>query len=137
MTKTDNRPLAIRSADHKNIRIGTYGGDIAAVVPAGPGNFDFLVWVAGQNGSWGRLDHSANGEAVEGGYQLTKIATSPWLRGGWWRGSGDNDATDNKHGTFFQVLTTPRVYARDLFFYNLMNNTDEFFQMIDKPARNW
>jgi hypothetical protein len=134
LTKTDNRPLPIRMTDHKNIRIGTYGGDIAAAFPAGPGNFDFLFWVAGQNGSWGTLDHSANGEAAEGGYQLTKVATSPWLRAGWWRGSGDNDATDTKHNTFFQVLTTPRIYARDPF-YNLMNNTDEFIQIIDKPAK--
>lgn len=134
VVKTDNRSLPIRTADHDNIRIGTYGGDIAASVPAGPGNFDFLFWVAGQNGSWGKLDHRADGEAVEGGYQLTKVATSPWLRAGWWRGSGDTDATDTKHGTFFQVLTTPRAYARDPF-YNLMNNTDEFIQIIDKPAK--
>ena len=134
IAKTDNRALAVRSADRKNIRIGTYGGDIAAVVPAGPGSFDFLPWVAGQNGNWGALNHNANAEAVEGGYQLTKVATSPWLRAGWFRGSGDNDSTDTKHSTFFQVLPTPRVYARDPF-YNLMNNTDEFIQIMDKPAK--
>ena len=134
IAKTDNRALAVRSADRKNIRIGTYGGDIAAVVPAGPGSFDFLLWVAGQNGNWGALNHNANAEAVEGGYQLTKVATSPWLRAGWFRGSGDNDSTDTKHSTFFQVLPTPRVYARDPF-YNLMNNTDEFIQIMDKPAK--
>ncbi|MGB9417626.1 MAG: hypothetical protein WCB58_15020, partial [Acidobacteriaceae bacterium] len=38
------------------------------------------------------------------------------------------------HNTFFQMLTTPRVYARDPFF-NLMNNTDEFIQVIDKPTK--
>ncbi len=134
ITKTDNRALPIRSADHDNIRIGTYGGDVAAVAPAGPGSVDFLFWVAGQNGSWGKLDHSANGEAVEGGYQFTKVATAPWLRAGWWRGSGDNNPNDTKHNTFFQMLTTPRVYARDPFF-NLMNNTDEFIQVIDKPTK--
>ena len=48
LTKTDNRALAVRSADHKNIRIGTYGGDLLASVPAGPGQFDFLFWGAGQ-----------------------------------------------------------------------------------------
>ncbi len=37
VTKTDNRALAVRSADHENIRIGTYGGDLLAAVPVGPG----------------------------------------------------------------------------------------------------
>ena len=75
---------------------------------------------AGEN-----LGHSANAAAVEGGYQLTKAPTAPWLRGGWFRSSGDNNATDATHNTFFQILPTPRVYAR-LPFYNLMNSTDEF-----------
>ena len=59
LTKTDNRALAVRSADHQNIRIGTYGGDLLAAVPSGPGQFDFLFWGALQNGSWGELGHSA------------------------------------------------------------------------------
>jgi hypothetical protein len=134
VTKTDNRALAVRSVDHQNIRIGTYGGDLLAAVPSGPGQFDFLFWGALQNGSWGDLGHSANAAAVEGGYQLTKAPTDPWLRGGWFRSSGDNIATDGTHNTFFQILPTPRVYAR-LPFYNLMNSTDEFVQLMDKPAK--
>jgi hypothetical protein len=134
VTKTDNRALAVRSADHQNIRIGTYGGDLLAAVPSGPGQFDFLFWGALQDGSWGDLEHSANAAAVEGGYQLTKAPTAPWLRGGWFRSSGDNNATDRTHNTFFQMLPTPRVYAR-LPFYNLMNSTDEFVQLMDKPAK--
>lgn len=134
VTKTDNRALAVRSADHQNIRIGTYGGDLLAAVPSGPGQFDFIFWGAIQNGSWGDLGHSANAAAVEGGYQLTKAPTAPWLRGGWFRSSGDNNATDATHNTFFQILPTPRVYAR-LPFYNLMNNTDEFVELMDKPAK--
>jgi hypothetical protein len=134
VTKTDNRALAVRSADHENIRIGTYGADMLAAVPAGPGQFDFLFWGALQNGSWGELGHSAYAAAVEGGYQLTKAPRAPWLRGGWFRSSGDNNATDGTHNTFFQMLPTPRVYAR-LPFYNLMNNTDEFVQLMDKPTK--
>ena len=134
ITKTDNRALAIRSGDHKNIRIGTYGGDLLASVPAGPGQFDFLVWGAGQNGSWGAQSHKAGAAAAEGGYQLSKVPTAPWLRGGWFRSTGDNNATDATHNTFFQVLPTPRVYAR-LPFYNLMNSTDDFVQIIDKPVK--
>ena len=45
ITKTDNRPLAVRQQDHQNIRIGTYGGDFitahtrraGAIRPAGMG----------------------------------------------------------------------------------------------------
>jgi hypothetical protein len=134
VTKTDNRALALRSADHENIRIGTYGGDLLTVVPAGPGQFDFLFWGALQNGSWGRLGHSANAVALEGGYQISKAPQVPWLRGGWFRSSGDNNSTDGTHNTFFQLLPTPRVYAR-LPFYNLMNSTDEFVQLMDKPTK--
>lgn len=133
VTKTDNRALAVRAADHENIRIGTYGADMLAAVPAGPGQFDFLFWGALQNGSWGQLGHRADAAAVEGGFQLNKTATAPWLRGGWFRSSGDGNAADGTHNTFFQMLPTPRVYAR-LPFYNLMNSTDEFVQLIDKPA---
>jgi len=134
LTKTDNRALAVREADHQNIRLGTYGGDFLAAVPTSVGRFDFLFWGALQNGSWGAQGDSANAVALEGGYQPGKQSYSPWLRGGWFRGSGDNNATDGTHNTFFQVLPTPRVYAR-LPFYNLMNSTDEFVQVMDKPVK--
>jgi hypothetical protein len=134
LTKTDSRALAMRAADHGNIRIGTYGGDLLASIPARKGNLDFLFWGAIQNGQWGSLSHTANAVAVEGGYQFSKASVAPWLRGGWFRSSGDNNATDNRHNTFFQMLPTPRIYAR-LPFYNLMNNTDEFVQVMDKPIK--
>jgi hypothetical protein len=107
---------------------------LLAAIPAGPGQFDFLFWGALQNGSWGSLTHSANAAAAEGGYQLVHLATSPWLRGGWFRSSGDSNATDGTHNTFFQLLPTPRIYAR-LPFYNLMNSTDEFVEVNDKPIK--
>jgi Alginate export len=134
LTKTDNRSAAIRAVDHGNIRIGTYGGDVLASVPAGPGQFDLLFWGAVQNGKWGALDHKAGAAAVEGGYQLSKVPTNPWLRGGWFRSTGDENPADNTHNTFFQVLPTPRIYAR-LPFYNLMNSTDGFAQLMDTPVK--
>ena len=134
ITKSDNRPLAVRAADHKNIRLGTYGGSVIAAAPAGPGTFDFVFWGAYQNGNWGRLSDSAGAAALEGGYRALKLPTSPWLRGGWSRTTGDNNPSDNTQNTFFQVLPTPRVYAR-LPFYNMMNNTDSFVQLMDKPAK--
>lgn len=134
LTKTDNRAPAVRSTDHKNIRIGTYGGNLLAAFPVGPGQFDFLFWGAGQNGSWGVQDHKAGAAAVEAGYQLNNVHTKPWLRGGWFRSTGDSTTFDGTHNTFFQVLPTPRIYAR-LPFYNLMNSTDGFVQLMDKPAK--
>ena len=134
VTKTDNRALAVRSADHTNIRIGTYGGNLIADIPAGPGSLDLLFWGALQNGRWGSQGHSAGAAAVEAGYRMGKQDAAPWLRGGWFRSTGDNNATDGTHNTFFQLLPTPRLYAR-LPFYNLMNNTDEFVQLMDKPVK--
>ncbi len=134
LTKTDNRALTVRAADHANIRIGTYGGDLLAAIPAGPGQFDFLFWGAAQNGQWGAESHSANAVALEGGYKMGKQSDAPWLRGGWFRSSGDDNSTDGKHNTFFQMLPTPRIYAR-LPFYNLMNSSDEFVQVMDKPVK--
>ena len=48
LTKTDNRSAAARALDHKNIRIGTYGGDMAAAIPVGRTTLDAVVWGAGQ-----------------------------------------------------------------------------------------
>jgi len=134
LTKTDNRALAVRATDHQNVRIGTYGGNLIAAIPTAAGQFDFMFWGALQNGRWGALDQSANAAAAEGGYRPGKSASTPWLRAGWFRSGGDNNATDGRHNTFFQILPTPRVYAR-VPFYNLMNNTDEFIQVMEKPTK--
>ena len=136
IAKTDNRPLPVRQADHQNIRVGTYGGDFLTAIPAGPGQFDFVGWGALQNGQWGEQDHRAGAADIEGGYQLLHVPSTPWLRGGWFRSSGDNNPSDNKHGTFFELLPTPRVYAR-FPYYNLMNLKDELVQIIDRPKRQW
>ncbi len=134
LLKIDNRPLALRQADHTNIRLGTYGGDMIAAVPAGPGQFDFLFWGVLQDGRWGIQGDSAGAVALEGGFRTGKSAAAPWVRGGWFRSTGDNNPTGQTHHTFFQLLPTPRLYAR-IPFYNLMNNTDGFVQLIDNPFR--
>ncbi len=135
LTKTDNRSAAARALDHKNIRIGTYGGDVIASAPIFKGvSGDFLFWGAGQFGTWGLLNHSAGAIATEAGVRLDSVPTTPWLRGGYFRSTGDHNSTDGAHNTFFQVLPTPRIYAR-FPFYNLMNSTDAFVQLVDKPAK--
>lgn len=132
--KTDNRPLATRKADHRNIRLGTFGGDLVATAPTGAGAVDFLAWGVAQTGNWGVQSDAAGAAALEAGYQWSHAPTQPWLRGGWFRSSGDNNPSDNSHNTFFQVLPTPRTYAR-FPFYNLMNNQDEFVQALDQVSK--
>jgi hypothetical protein len=134
IAKTDNRPLAVRKSDNRNIRTGTYGGDFLATVPAGLGQFDLLGWGVLQNGQWGALEQRSRAGTIEGGYQLLQVASTPWLRGGYFYGSGDSNPSDNRHETFFQILPTPWIYAH-FPFYNLMNNKDGFVQIIDRPAK--
>ena len=134
ITKTDNRPLPIRQADHKNIRVGSYGMDMLSTTPAGPGEFDAVLWGVLQNGNWGTLTQHAGAFAAEAGYRLTSLASKPWLRGGYFRSTGDNHPADSVNNTFFQILPTARAYAR-FPFYNLMNNKDEFAEIVDTPGK--
>lgn len=134
IVKTDNRPLAIRQADRRNIRLGTYGGDIVWTAPLAHGTFDLVAWGALQNGQWGTLNQSAAAGAIEGGYQFEKLKLRPWIRMGEYRSSGDGNPADHTHGTFSQLLPTPRVYARYPFF-NSMDLNDQFVSAILRPTK--
>jgi hypothetical protein len=132
--KTDNRSAALRRADHENIRITTVGGNYIAAIKTKNGTVDLLAWGVGQFGDWGNQSHSAGAVVFEGGLQpsgaFAKYKT--WIRGGYSRATGDGNATDGKHTTFFQVLPTPRIYAR-FPFYNMMNMEDAYAQLKLKP----
>ena len=134
--KTDNRPTALRQQDMGNIKIGTYGGHYLQTVQSDAGTADFLLWGALQSGAWGSLDDRAGAFAGELGFQpdILKVVR-PWLRAGYFYGSGDGNPADGKHGTFFQILPTARQYARFPFF-NLMNNEDAFGELILRPRKN-
>ncbi|HUI54538.1 MAG TPA: alginate export family protein [Bryobacteraceae bacterium] len=135
VVKTDNRPLAVRTADPAHIHIGSYGGHYLQTVQSGAGTLDILAWGVLQNGSWGKLAQRSGAIALEAGWQPRALtALKPWLRGGYDYGSGDENAADNTHGTFFQVLPTPRVYARFPFF-NMMNNRDAFGELVLRPGK--
>ena len=124
MLKTDNRTVAARSADKDHIRIGTYGADYVHVFRTqNHGEWDFLLWGALQNGSWGVLSQRSGAFVLEGGWQPGHRVLNPWFRAGYSFGSGDSSPADGTHGSFFQVLPTPRPYAR-FPFYNMMNNED-------------
>jgi hypothetical protein len=131
--KTDNRPLATRRGDLANIRLTTFGGHSVHAINTAGGTFDLLLWGAGQTGRWGIQDHRAHAIDAEAGFQpkiLPKL--KPWLRGGFSDASGDGNPNDGVHETFFQVLPTPRPFARFPFF-NMMNNRDRFAILTLRP----
>jgi Alginate export len=131
--KTDNRPLAARRADLQNIRIDTFGGHSLHAIQTSGGTIDLLLWGAVQTGRWGVQQQRAGAFDMEGGIQpkiLPKL--KPWLRAGYSWSSGDGNPNDSRHETFFQILPTPRPYARFPFF-NMMNNKDTFGILILRP----
>jgi hypothetical protein len=135
VTKTDNRAAVVRAADLGNIRIGTFGGHYIHTTATKAGPVDLLLWGVGQAGRWGLLDHRAASFAIEGGYQPALMARlKPWVRAGFSHGSGDGDPADENHGSFLQILPTPRPYARFPFF-NMMNNQDLFASLILRPHK--
>ncbi len=132
VAKTDNRPAPIRETDLDAVRITTFGGHVLQVFPTPSGPVDLLLWGAVQTGSWGALDHFGTAVALELGIQPTLGTLAPWVRLGFFRGSGDGDPLDGEHDTFFQALPTPRPYAR-FPFYNLSNTTEVFATVALRP----
>ena len=131
--KTDNRPLAVRRGDTENIRIDTFGGHSVHAVTTAAGTVDFLGWGAVQTGRWGTQKQRAFAFDFEGGWQPKILPElKPWLRVGYRMGSGDSNPNDKTHGTFFEVLDTPRLYARTPFF-NTMNMEDLNGSVIIRP----
>lgn len=133
--KSDNRPLPARQdpADRrKDIGIHTGGAHLLQLLPTEAGPLDALLWGALQGGEWGSLDHFGWAWNVEGGWQPARIPWKLWVRIGYARSSGDDDPGDGDHGTFFQILPTPRLYSFSTF-YNLMNSEDAFVDLILRP----
>ena len=132
--KTDNRPLAARRGDLENIRINTFGGHTLHTFDTSAGTLYGLFWGAVQTGRWGVQQQRAGAFDVEAGFQpkiLPKI--KPSLGAGFTFGSGDGNPNDNTHSTFFQLLPTPRPYARFPFF-NMMNNEDAYGILLLRPG---
>jgi hypothetical protein len=130
--KVDNRPLPVRMHDTEPIAINSIGANATTAIDAGPGIVDGLLWGLVQTGTWGKETHGAWAWAMEAGYQLPQVPASPWLRAGWNRSSGDDNPNDGQHRTFFQLIPTARTYAR-LPFFNLMNSSDAFLELMLRP----
>jgi hypothetical protein len=134
LVKTDNRPLAARQADLDPIAITTVGGHYLQLMPTGAGPFDLMLWGTYQFGDWGALDHAAYAGAAELGWQPDILkGLKPWIRVGGFASSGDDNNADDSHGTFFQGMPTPRVYAR-FPFYNLMNLQEASASLTLRPG---
>jgi Alginate export len=132
--KTDNRPAPVRTADLNKVELATYGGNYVQVINTqNAGKFDFVAWGVLQGGSWGALKQRAGAAVGEFGWQPPVKHLKPWLSAGFSYGSGDGNSKDSIHGTFFQVLTTPRQYAR-FPFYNMMNSEDFYGTLNLKRA---
>jgi len=118
--------------------VHSLGAHLLYATKAGPGTADLLFWGVYQWGSFGsaaqNLDHGAYATALEAGYKFTNAPWQPWLRVGYFYGSGDDDPDDGDHDTFFMMIPTLRIYAFTPF-YNLMNTTDLFGQLILKPNK--
>jgi hypothetical protein len=122
--KTDNRALAVQTADDFQIRLATYGGDYVHVFQTDhAGQLDFLVWGVLQSGGWGVQTQRAAAFVGEAGWQPLVRVINPWFSAGYSYGSGDSNPNDDVHGTFFQLLPTPRPFDR-FPFYNMMNDED-------------
>jgi hypothetical protein len=131
--KTDNRPAAVKAADHADIRMWTVGGHYVSALKTSAGIFDVLGEGAVQFGDWGVQRQRAGMIDLEAGYQPKLLGRlKPWIQGGYYYGSGDKNPNDNVHGTFFQLMPTTRAYARFPFF-NMENNVDRFGMITLRP----
>lgn len=134
----DDRPVAARpdnsglTAQRVDVDVITLGTSLVGAASRGPGEADWLAWVAAQTGTWYSQSHRAWSLALEGGYQW-KARWQPWLRGGFLQASGDHDAADDRHGTFFPVLPTVRKYAFTAV-YAPMNLRDVFVEASLRPV---
>lgn len=137
----DTRPVKARpdnmftAASVADVHITSFGGSVVGAYPARGGQVDALVWIVGQTGRWYGQPHGAGAAAVEAGFQWTSVPWRPWLRAGWFRSSGDPDARDGRHDTFFQMIPTVRRYSLSTV-YNSMNSSEVFGQVLLRPRAN-
>jgi len=132
--KTDDRPATVRAADHDDIKLGTWGADYVHVFHTkDAGTFNVMGWGVVQTGAWGALTQRARAFVAEAGWQPASSPLRPWINVGYSWGSGDSNPNDSTNGTFFQLLTTPRQYAR-FPFYNMMNNEDAYATLNIRPT---
>lgn len=130
----DNRPLSARPLlNDEKLSIHTIGAHVLSLQQFESGSLDALLMGAYQFGDWTNLTHQAWSIGAEAGYQWHKLPLKPWLRAVYYRSSGDDNARDGRHQTFFSAVPSGRLYAKFPFF-NQMNIQDMFLEIIVSPA---
>jgi hypothetical protein len=114
-----------------DMEIYTLGFSVIGVYPVGPGNFDAVLWAAGQAGDFGPRDHLAGALVAEAGYQFTEVYSKPWLRTGVNVASGGGASGD--HNTFHNLLPTNHLYYGFADVVAFQNLVDVFAQLQFKP----
>lgn len=134
----DNRAVRARpdnsgvAAPRVDVGINAFGASLAGSAPVGAGEADWLAWIVGQTGDWYGQRHRAWSLVTEAGYQW-KTPWQPWIRGGFLHASGDDNPSDDRHGTFFPVLPTVRKWAFTTA-YAPMNLRDVFGEVMVRPV---
>ncbi len=129
-TRPDNSPFTVTEA---NITVTAFGASQVGIFPTDFGEVDSVVWLAGQAGDWYGDPHRAWSLAAEMGHRWTAMTWQPWARVGLLYASGDQDPTDARHGTFFQMVPTSRRYSLSNT-YAQMNIKDLFGQVYLYPT---
>jgi hypothetical protein len=127
--------LSGRRVTAADVGITTVGAHVVSARRAGSGEFDVMLWTAGQFGSWYEQTHRGFGVSAEAGYQWADARWAPWLRGGATWLSGDAAPADERHGTFFPMLPTVRRYSQSTL-YSLANLRDVMAQLMLRPRSN-
>ena len=130
----DNRSLNFRPRlNTEKLDLHTVGAHLLSLQKLGPGSIDSLLWGAYQFGRWTNQNHQAWAISAELGYQWHQLLFKPWLRAIYYQSSGDGNAEDNKHKTFFSMVPSGRLFAK-FPFLNLMNIRDIFVELIVSPT---
>jgi len=130
--RVDNSGISTGRAD---IDVTAIGVHLVGIRPTGGNQWDYLLWGVYETGDWYELEHSAYAFAAETGFQWMQVPMKPWLRVGYFLGSGDDDPSDGDHETFFQLIPGTRKYQ--LFpYYDLQNNESFYAQLILAPHKD-
>ncbi len=130
-TRPDNTGRPTTRAD---ITVVAVGGSLAGAYPSRAGTTDVTVWAAQQGGHWYEQSHRGRAVTASLGQRFDRVAWRPWLRAGVAWASGDGDAADDRHATFFPMLPSgDRVSSLNA--YALMNLRDLWTRAELSPHR--
>lgn len=131
VARPDN--VALTTTSRADIRVVTTGASIVGAYPSRSGTTDVVAWAAAQGGDWYGVTHLGAAATAAVGHRLPRLPWRPRVRAGAAWASGDGDATDDRHGTFFPLLPSGDRVSR-LNAYALMNIVDTWTSIDAAPA---